>query len=613
MDIKAIKDDKFLKELNNKQLKELANEIRTFLLENISRNGGHLSSNLGDVELIIALHKYFDLDKDKLLFDVGHQAYTHKILTGRADKFDKMGEIDGISKFLSTSESPYDIFESGHSSTSISTAMGMALARDNNHEKYEIISFIGDASIANGVAFEALNDLNSQNNKIIIILNDNDMAINKSIGALAKSLSKIRTSRTYAKAKSGFKKLFNFAPRFINFCSRIIHRLVLIFRSDNIFDNFNISYLGPIDGYNFKAMEKAFKKAKNYPGPILVHVKTKKGYGYKHAEQDNLGKYHGIGPFDLETGNANNNLNQNEVSFTNIASEIIYEKLKNNENAYLVCPAMVYSSNLSKTYQDFKNRCVDVGIAEEHAVSLANGLAINGKEPYVFMYSTFMQRAYDEILHDVCRINSNVTFFVDRAGIVGKDGKTHQGIFDVSFLYPLENSIITMVSEGKYFKPLVDCLEKVSGPKFIRYQKQNTIIDTYDKEIEFGKFIEEIYQKDNKISIIAVGNSCYKLKQLIKENNLPYNLYNPIFIKPLDYQILDKLKDHTVIVYDNTSTFEGLCAEIVKYYNNISKKVDYYCIDNIFVKHGKYEDVLKDLELDEITILNKIKAKYGKD
>ena len=612
MDIKSIKDDKFLKEMNNKQLKELSSDVRSFLLENISKTGGHLSSNLGDVELIIAIHKFFDLDKDKLLFDVGHQAYTHKILTGRADKFDKMGEIDGISKFLSTSESKYDVFESGHSSTSISTAMGMALARDNNKEKYEIISFIGDASIANGVAFEALNNLKNQNHKVIIILNDNDMAINKSIGAVARSFSKIRSSRTYAKAKSGFKKVFNFAPRFIDFMSRFIHRLVLIFRSDNIFDNFEISYLGPIDGHNFKALEKAFRKAKNYPNSILVHVKTKKGYGYEKAEQDETGKYHGIGPFDLESGDIINK-NDNITTFTSLASKVIYQKLQEDNDAYLICPAMVYSSNLDNCFNDFKDRCVDVGIAEEHAVSLANGLAINGKKPYVFMYSTFMQRAYDEINHDVTRVNSNVTFFVDRAGIVGKDGKTHQGIFDVSFIYPLGNSVITMVSEGKYLKPLLDCLDKHSGPKFIRYQKQNTLDETYDKKIEFGKFIKEIYKDDNKTTIIATGNSCYKLKQLIIGNNYNINLINPIFIKPLDYELLDKIKDHNIIVYDNTSTYDGLCSYIVKYYNQINKKIDYYCIDNIYVRHGSYDDVLKDLKLDEKTILDLVINKYGKD
>lgn len=613
MDIKQIKDDKFLQDLNKKQLKELCQEIRSFLLENISKTGGHLSSNLGDVELIVTLHKIFNLDEDKVLFDVGHQAYTHKILTGRASEFASLRQIDGLSGFLSTQESKYDIFESGHSSTSISTAMGMAKARDDNNEKYEVISVIGDASIANGVAFEALNNIAHQKSKIIIILNDNDMAINKSVGAIAKSLSKVRSSKTYAAFKKGFMKTFKFAPRFVNFVERLVHRLTLIFRSDNMFDNFNISYLGPIDGHNIKALSKAFKTAKNYPGPILVHVKTKKGYGYKFAEDDKVGKYHGVTPFDIETGEMLTKTPLNSDTFTNIVANLMYDKLQNDKNAYLISSAMVYCTNLSKCFNDFKEQCIDVGIAEEHSIALANGLAINNKTPYVSLYSTFMQRGYDEIVHDVCRINSNITFLVDRAGIVGEDGKTHQGVFDVSFLYPIENSIITMPSEGKYLKPLLTCLDKIKAPKFIRYQKRLTKIENYEKELNFGQFIIENYDENNKISIIACGASCAVLKEKIKENNLKINLINPIFLKPLDEITLQKISNTTIIVYDNTSVFEGFCSAILKYYNQFNIKVNYYCLPNSFIKHGSYDDLLKYLHLDEEYILKDIIFKYGQD
>ncbi len=613
MDIKQIKDDKFLKDLNNKQLAELAQEIRTFLLENISKTGGHLSSNLGDVELIIALHKVFDLDNDKVLFDVGHQAYTHKILTGRVNQFKTLRQIDGLSGFLNSQESPYDVFESGHSSTSISTAMGMALARDSNKEKYEIISFIGDASIANGVAFEALNNMSHQNSKIIIILNDNDMAINKSVGAFAKSLSRVRSSKTYVKFKKGFLKAFKFAPKFTNFVERVVHRIALIFRSDNMFDNFNISYLGPIDGHNFKRLIKAFKMAKNYPGPILVHVKTKKGHGYKYAEDDKIGKYHGVGPFNIKTGEMITNDIKGYDSFTNIVANYMYDKLKNDKDCYLISSAMIYCTNLSKCFDDFQNQCIDVGIAEEHSIALANGLAINNKNPYVSLYSTFMQRGYDEIVHDVCRINSNVTFLVDRAGIVGEDGKTHQGMFDVSFLYPLENCIITMPSEGKYVKPLLDCLDKIKGCKFIRYQKHLTKLSDEIINLEFGKFIFENYDVQNKISIIACGNSCAVLKEMIIKNNYNINLINPIFIKPLDEEALMKIENTNVVVYDNTSVFEGFASAILKFYNKINKKIDTYCLPNKFIKHGSYDTLLKYLNLDEESVLNDILKKYGKN
>ncbi|MDY2888284.1 MAG: 1-deoxy-D-xylulose-5-phosphate synthase [Candidatus Caccosoma sp.] len=603
MDIKEIKDDLFLKNMNYDELNSLAKDIRSFILENVSKTGGHLSSNLGDVELIIALHKCFDLNNDKLLFDVGHQAYTHKILTGRANKFDTLRKINGLSGFLSKSESPYDVFESGHSSTSISTAMGMATARDANNLNYEIIDVIGDGSIANGVSFEALNNISNSKNKIIIVLNDNDMAINESVGAMAKSLNSVRTSKTYGKAKNKFLKIFKKSPKFISFIERFIHRLALIFRSDNLFDNFNISYLGPVDGHDFKQLEKAFKKAKEYPNSILVHVKTKKGYGYEYSLKDDFGKYHGVSPFDIKTGEE---LHHVEMSFTIKASNIIYDLLKNDKDVFLISSAMVYCTNLSKCFSDFNDRCIDVGIAEEHSIAYANGLALANKKPIVSIYSTFMQRGYDEIVHDVCRINSNITFFVDRAGIVGEDGKTHQGIFDVSFLYPLENSIITMVSSIRYFKGLINCLDQINGPKFIRYQKLEANDEDDILNVEFGKFIYEIFDENYTKTIIAVGNSCEKLKELIQKRNLKINLINPIFLKPIDTKCLNKIKNTQIYLYDNTSVYSGFCSEIVKFYNNINKSVTIFCLKDEFISFGNYYDVLKSLSLDEEAILGKI-------
>ena len=309
--IEEIENPKFLENLNYKELNLLAKEIRSFIIENVSITGGHLSSNLGSVELTIALHKVFNASYDKILFDVGHQAYTHKILTGRAKKFKTLRQYNGLSGFLKSIESPYDIFESGHSSTSISTAMGMAIARKENNQNYQIVDVIGDASIANGIAFEALNNLSTKIGKIIIILNDNDMSISKSVGAMAKSLSKIRTSSTYNVMKKGYVGFFSKIPLIgkpiVNFTRRLINRFTLLFRSANLFDNFEMSYLGPIDGHNIKALVKAFKKAKNYNSSILVHVKTKKGFGYVPAENDCQGKWHGTAPFDIEKGEIINN------------------------------------------------------------------------------------------------------------------------------------------------------------------------------------------------------------------------------------------------------------------------------------------------------------------
>ena len=608
MDISKIKDDKFLKDLNYKQLGELSDDIRSFILQKTSENGGHLSSNLGDVELIVAIHRVFDFSKDKILFDVGHQAYTHKILSGRADKFDTLGKLGGLSPFLDSNESSEDHFESGHSSTSISTAMGMATSRDNNKEDYQVVAFIGDASIANGVSFEALNNISALNSKIIIILNDNEMSINKSIGAFSKLLSKIRVSNAYYKAKKGFKRVFRWAPRFLNFISRMLHRIVILFRSDNIFDKFNISYIGPVDGYNIKKIEKALKRAKSYSGPIIVHVKTIKGKGYEAAENDASGKYHGIGPFDIDSGELINK-DDGTISFSNVAAKAMEDILDNDNKAYIVSAAMVSSTCLLELYEKYKNRCVDVGIAEEHAVCYANGLALSGNHPYVFLYSTFMQRGYDMIVHDVCRVNSNITFMIDRAGIVGKDGKTHQGLLDVSFLYPLENTTICEVSNGKYMLPLLNCLRTQEGPKFVRYQKGNTTLEEYDKEVKFGKFIIENYDVNNKITLIVPGMSCEVIKEKIIKDNLKINLLNPIFLKPIDKETLLMVKDTSIIVYDNTSVFEGFSSAIMEfcYQNNIS--FDKYVVTNNYVTHGKYEDVLRYLHLDEQYILNKIKER----
>lgn len=616
MDINKITDDKFLKELDNKQLNEVAKQIRSFIVENVSKTGGHLSSNLGSVELIMALHKEFNLPEDKLLFDVGHQAYTHKILTGRANKFSTLRKFNGLSGFLDSNESPYDVFSSGHSSTSISTAMGMAASRDTNHENYEVIAFIGDGAIANGISFEALNDISLEKHKVIIVLNDNDMAINRSVGAMANALSKIRTSKSYAIAKNGFIGFFNkipvIGPKFVNFMHRLIHRLVLIFRSDNIFDNFNISYLGPVDGHNFKALEKAFKKAKKFPNSIIVHVKTTKGNGYKIFENDKNGTFHGVAPFDVNTGRKLEKIQEGYTTYSNVYADCIYDSLKNNENIFLISAAMITGASLENCFKDFPTRCVDVGIAEEHAIAYANGLAIANKMPIVSMYSTFMQRGYDEIVHDVARINSNVMFIVDRAGIVGEDGKTHQGVLDVSFLYPLENTIIAMPSSYEYIKPTFDMLLNIKGPKFMRLQKMCLPINDKTVSIEFGKFIIDKFNSDYKFSLIAIGHSYSIIKELLKDE--PINLINPLFLKPLDYETLDKVKNTTLILYDNTSVYEGTCSEIFHYMNKYQTKIICYCIKNNFIQHGAYDDILKYLNLDEKYIASCIKEIiYGKN
>ncbi len=613
--IEEIENPKFLENLNYKELNLLAKEIRSFIIENVSITGGHLSSNLGSVELTIALHKVFNASYDKILFDVGHQAYTHKILTGRAKKFKTLRQYNGLSGFLKSIESPYDIFESGHSSTSISTAMGMAIARKENNQNYQIVNVIGDASIANGIAFEALNNLSTKIGKIIIILNDNDMSISKSVGALAKSLSKIRTSRTYGVMKKGYVGFFSKIPLIgkpiVNFTRRLINRFTLLFRSANLFDNFEMSYLGPIDGHNIKALVKAFKKAKNYNSSILVHVKTKKGFGYVPAENDYQGKWHGTAPFDIEKGEIINN--NKTISYSQLVANNLYKIMKDDENINLISAAMVSGSFLNKCFTDFSKRCFDVGIAEEHAICLANGLALSKKTPIVALYSTFLQRGYDEILHDIARINSKVLFLIDRAGIVGADGSTHQGIFDVSFLSPIKNVVIATAPNAKYVYSLIKYLLTLNHPTFFRYEKIE-IKDAIqiDEDIDFTKFLLGNYHDNNLASLIVVGDSYNKVLKIIKENNYPINVLSPFLLKPIDETTLSKLTNKPIYIYDNTSIFEGFSSSVLKYINSISfVKFKAFTLPNEFIPHGKKIEILDLYKLKEEDVISNILKELG--
>lgn len=613
--IEEIENPKFLENLNYRELNLLAKEIRSFIIENVSITGGHLSSNLGSVELTIALHKVFNASYDKILFDVGHQAYTHKILTGRAKKFKTLRQYNGLSGFLKSIESPYDIFESGHSSTSISTAMGMAIARKENNQNYQIVDVIGDASIANGIAFEALNNLSTKIGKIIIILNDNDMSISKSVGALAKSLSKIRTSRTYGVMKKGYVGFFSKIPLIgkpiVNFTRRLINRFTLLFRSANLFDNFEMSYLGPIDGHNIKALVKAFKKAKNYNSSILVHVKTKKGFGYVPAENDYQGKWHGTAPFDIEKGEIINN--NKTISYSQLVANNLYKIMKDDENINLISAAMVSGSFLNKCFTDFSKRCFDVGIAEEHAICLANGLALSKKTPIVALYSTFLQRGYDEILHDIARINSKVLFLIDRAGIVGADGSTHQGIFDVSFLSPIKNVVIATAPNAKYVYSLIKYLLTLNHPTFFRYEKIE-IKDAIqiDEDIDFTKFLLGNYHDNNLASLIVVGDSYNKVLKIIKENNYPINVLSPFLLKPIDETTLSKLTNKPIYIYDNTSIFEGFSSSVLKYINSISfVKFKAFTLPNEFIPHGKKIEILDLYKLKEEDVISNILKELG--
>lgn len=551
--IKDITDPSFLNKLNYSQLDILSKNINDYIIDVTSKQGGHLSSNLGVVDSTIALCRSFDFKKDKIIFDVGHQCYTYKILTGRP--LTNFREKEGISGFQKLSESSYDHFECGHSSTSISVALGMAIARDLNHETYDIISFIGDASIVNGLAFEGLNYSAVRKNKIIIVVNDNDMSISKPVGGVAKAFRNFSTSSFYGKSKTLFRKLFyhgKLGKWFYKQCSKFKNWLKNRLLSINIFDTLGFSVIGPIDGHNIKNMEKAFAKAKKLQKSVVIILKTVKGKGYSYAENDELGTWHGVDTFDKKTGV------QNEgefLSWGELYNDFLYKKMECDSKAVTIVPATGYGSHLLKVFETFPERCFDVGIAEEHAITMAAGLSINNYHPIISMYSTFLQRGYDEISHDLARLNLNATFLVDRSGLVGKDGNTHQGIYDESFLISIPNVTICMASNLENAEYLFNESFNNHGPYFIRYPKQNFLqTNNYNQTYEYGKWIVENYGKSK--AIIAVGPEVEILKTMLKDSNV--TLINALYQKPIDKELISKLIHYDlIIIYDVYSTING--------------------------------------------------------
>lgn len=582
-----IKDPKFLLGLNYKQLADLSSLIRNDILENTAKYGGHLSSNLGVVELTIALHRSFDFLKDKLLFDVGHQCYTHKILTGRSLK--GLRSENGISGFIKCSESPYDIFEAGHSSTSLSAAQGFAIARDLNKEKYDVVALIGDASIVSGLALEALNNIAPNNNKIIIVLNDNGMSISKPTGGINKLFTKISSAAGYNNFKVKYKNSLSktkFGKRIFAFTSKIKNWLKSKLIKPNIFIDMGFSYIGPVDGHNIKAIEKALARAKNTTKSVVVHVCTTKGKGYKPAENDQTGYWHGVTPFEIETG-IPKNMHEGYASWSHIYSDITIREMEANEKLFLISPATIKGAGLDEAFEKFKNRTLDVGISEEHAATLASGLCLNSYHPIISIYSTFLQRSYDEIIHDLARINANVTFLIERSGLIGEDGETHQGIYDVAFLRTIPNTTITMASTINEANKLYKLSLDNNGPFFIRIPRTITKLDENykDEEILLNSWLH--LKKDNsKVAVVGVGPLLRELETLINEEKIDCNIFNALFLNKIDNLALNKLLEmETIFIYDPYSTELGLVdflrSELFK--NGFKGRLFSRCVENEFV------------------------------
>ena len=604
VNIAEIKDPTFLKDLSYAELDLLSKDICEYIVDKTAINGGHLSSNLGVIDATIALCRSFDFTKDKIIFDVGHQCYTYKILTGRS--LERLRKKDGVSGFQKMSESPYDHFECGHSSTSISVAKGMAVTRDLNKEDYNVVAFIGDASFANGLAFEGLNNLTNGNNKVIIVLNDNDMSITKPVGGLAKTFRKLSNSSLYRRSKHRYQRIMKktrFGRWILGWTGAVKNWFKRHVMAMNVFDNIGLAYIGPVDGHNIKSMEAAFKKAKTYDKSVVIHIKTIKGKGYKFAENEDNGKWHGVSGFDKETGKINTN--ENLVSWSTIYSKAILEEMANRPEAVAVIPATAVGSELQPVFEFYPTRSFDVGIAEEHALTMSGGLAASGKHPIVSIYSTFLQRAFDELSHDIARMNLNATILIDRAGLVGEDGNTHQGIYDEPFLLATPNTVVTMASrESEAFALFKESFNN-HGVFCIRYPRSKMLPSNKREELSFGKWKKELSGKDT--AIVSVGPLTLDLKKLLEENKKEVSLYNAIYMKPMDDEIISKelVKYNRVIIYDAYSVENGFAQYLSVKLVTLGYKGEIIIksIPDVFVNHASINEELDGFHLQPEDIL----------
>ncbi len=604
-----------VKKLTIEEKKQLAQEIREFIIETVSKTGGHLASNLGVVELTIALHSIFDVPKDKIVWDVGHQTYVHKILTGRKDKLNTIRTLNGLAGFPKVCESECDCFNTGHSSTSISVALGMAKSRDLKQEKNSVIAVIGDGALTGGMALEALNNAASLNTNIIVILNDNEMSISKNVGGISMSLSRLRTKKFYTKSnkyvKSALGKLPKQGKKFIRFIRKIKYSIKQLILPNMLFEDLGFKYLGPVDGHNIEKLEDLLRIAKDIDGPILIHVITKKGKGYKPAEE-NPDKFHSSSSFDIETGKP---LKEKKEDYSNTFGKKIVELAKENKNIVAITASMKDGTGLTEFAKEFPERFFDVGIAEQHALGVAAGLASQGLIPIIPIYSSFYQRAYDQVIHDICIQKLPVIMCVDRAGIVGNDGETHQGIYDLSFFNIVPNLTIMAPKDFKELENMLEFAINLKAPVVIRYPKGSegkNKVET-ETEIQLGK--AEKINDGQDLTIVAIGkmvDRAIEISKILKEQNINVDLINARFLKPLDEEtILNSIiKTKKVITIEDNIIKGGLGSSIeeVIIKNNIKDiKFKKFGYPDKFIQHGNIEELEKIYKLDTNSIIEEIK------
>ena len=571
MVLEKIQKENDIKKLTPEELELLKDEIRQFLIESISVTGGHLASNLGVVELTMALHLCFNLPKDKIVWDVGHQSYTHKILTGRKDGFSSLRQYGGMSGFPKADESDCDCFNTGHSSTSISAGLGLATARQVTGDDYHVVSVIGDGALTGGMAYEALNNASSVKGNFIIVLNDNNMSISENVGGISQYLSGFRTADAYRDFKNNVMNSLNHIPiygeRMVKHIRNTKSSIKQLFIPGMFFEEMGIIYLGPVDGSDIKEMCRVFDEAKRVDGPVLVHVLTKKGSGYDPAERY-PSRFHGAEPFVIETGLPKNK--RTKANYTDVFSTVMKKLGERNPKVVAITAAMADGTGLRRFHRNFPDRFFDVGIAEAHATTFAAGLAKAGLIPVFAVYSSFLQRAFDQILHDVCIQNLHVIFAIDRAGLVGADGETHQGCFDLSYLSMMPNMTVLAPKNDRELEEMLAFAVSFDGPIAIRYPRGSAHqgLREYQAPVEYGR--SEIIRKGKKIAVLGVGSmipSCMEICKGLKDDGYDPTFVNARFVKPLDVDLLDELaKDHSLFVTVEENVKSGGYGEHVSAY-----------------------------------------------
>lgn len=609
-----------IKKIPADQLPAFAEEIREFIIESLSKTGGHLASNLGVVELTIAMHRVFDLPKDKLIWDVGHQSYTHKILTGRKDGFETLRREGGISGFPKRSESDCDVFDTGHSSTSISAGVGYVRARELKKENYSVISIIGDGALTGGMAYEALNNAASLKSNFIIVLNDNEMSITENVGGMSSYLSGLRTASAYTDFKMDVTKALNripgIGPGMVDAMRKTKSSIKQIIIPGMLFEDMGLTYLGPVDGHNIPQLIKTFQEAKRFEGPILVHVLTQKGRGYEPAMR-HPARFHGAGPFDVKTGLP---VGKSNPTYTDVFSTVMRKMGDRRKDVAAVTAAMMTGVGLKRFSNMFPDRCFDVGIAEEHAVTFAAALSLGGITPVVAIYSSFLQRAYDQIMHDVCMQNLHVVFAIDRAGLVGYDGETHHGIFDLSYLGSMPNMTILAPKNLWELSDMIKFAVDYDGPIAVRYPRGEayTGLKEFRAPICLGK--SEVIHEGSRVALLAVG-SMVKMaeevqKQLKERMDMDAALVNARFVKPIDEELLRSFADtYELVVTLEENVKDGGFGERVLAFaeeEDLPFGVEIIALPDRFIPHGSVSYQMKQVGFTPEDICGRIEEYYRK-